>query len=455
MNKLVRWALLISLCRMPSFALGGDPAVDTPKSILDDKNPGHTIPIDPREADYAGRLERGIEKNQADQEKLKSGQMKREDYDKSVVEMKQKIAEAAAVNPESASVQTSAARAYIQVGDNAKAVERASQAMALVPNDSFPIMTRSLAYYKARDYPKATEDAKKALGVDPNNAAARTLYLLSKDRAAGGSLVDASVPRLRHIMNTVTLPPNPYLAEPVSRGSSLQGEARLDDDPELARYKTEKGRAYAREIISAEDAMRRKDYLTAYGLSNKAMTTYADNPRLLAVRAVSAFGLQNFRTAALDASLVLKAHPNMPSMLTTRAAAYNELGRHAEALEDAQKAVSLAPSGTDGRPFLERAIAREALHDTPANVFEDYKRAAELDPQFTADYESALARLRPDQASQAETAGPGKGLQPTARSQKLLAGLLNPPGGIQPVHLYACAALVFLVVACLALMRRS
>ncbi len=268
LNELKWLSISIALAFISATAFGDDLEAK-PKRILSDKKPGWTAPIKTKDASEVNTLERMIDKNQADQERLKSGQMKKEDYDKSVVAMKQQIAEVAAANPESAPVQTSAARAYIQAGDNAKAVEHASQAMALAPSDPFPVTTRSLAYYKARDYPQAAQDAKKALEIDPNNAAAHALYLLSKDRAPGGSLVDASVPRLRHVMDSVTLPPNPYIAEPSPRGPASQPERRSDDDPELARYKTEKGRAYAREVISAEQAMRRKDYLTAYGLGKQ------------------------------------------------------------------------------------------------------------------------------------------------------------------------------------------
>lgn len=441
------WVIAV-LILAPASALGNDPAPKPkPRRILDELAPGKTVPLPEVIATGVDTLERVIEQNQANQDKLKAGQMKQEDYDKSVVEIKQKVEDVAAKNPESAPVQTSAARADIQVGDTAKAVEHATQAMSLAPTNPFPVTTRSLAYYKAKDYPKAAEDAKKALEIDPNNSAARALYLLSKDRAPGGTIIDAALPRVRRVMETMTLPENPLLAKP---------ELRPDDDPEIARYKTEAGRNYVRQIIAAESALKRKDYLTAYGAANAAMTTYADNPRIMATRAVAAFGLQDFKTAVSDATLVLKAHPTMHSMLTTRAAALNEMNRHAEALEDAQKAIALAP--TEGRPYLERAIAREGLNDAAAGVLDDYKHAAEMDPQFTSDYYQALSRLKPEQSGQAgETVrgGPAGSVKSAATASNSLDGLMDRARGLEPMHMYAFAGLAVLAAASLVLMRRS
>lgn len=438
--------MILALGLAPAIASGVDPPLK-PKTILDEKHPGRSSLFNAHEADSMDYCERAIDKTAADQENLKVGKITRQEYDKSLAETKQKVEEAAAKFPESAPVQTSAARAFIQAGDNAKAVEHATQAMTLAPNDPFPATTRSLAYYKAKDFPKAAGDAKKALELDPNNSAARALFLLSKDRRAGGTLIDASAPRVRHAMETMTLPENTFIAKP---------ELRADDAPEIARYKTEAGRNYVRQIISAERALKRRDYFTAYGAANAATATYADNPRIMATRAVAAFGLQDFRTAISDATLVLKVHPNMPSMLATRAAALNEMSRHAEALQDAQKAIALAPAS--GRAYLERAVARENLSDAAVGVLEDYKHAADLDPQFMPDYYQALARLKVEQswqAGQAAAAGPVKSAQLVPSLPKSLAGLLDRAGGLEPIHLYASAALLILAAVGMVLMRRS
>ncbi len=439
--------VIMALGLAPAIASGVDPA-SRPNQILDEKHPGRSSLLNPDQAENMDSCERSVEKLSTDQDNLKTGKITQQDYDKSLAETKQKVEEAAAKFPESAPVQTSAARAFIQAGDNAKAVEHATQAMTLAPNDPFPATTRSLAYYKAKDYPKAARDAKKALEIDPSNSAARALYLLSKDRPAGGTLLDASAPRVRHVMETMSLPENPFNAKP---------ETRPNDDPEIARYKTEAGRNYVRQIISAERALKRKDYLTAYGAANAAMATYADNPRIMATRAVAAFGLQDFKTAVSDADLVLKAHPNMSSLLTTRAAALNEMSRHAEALRDAQKAIAASPSSA--RAYLERAVARENLNDAAAGALEDYRRAAELDAQFTPDYYQALSRLRPEQpgpTGQAATAGSAKGsTEPAPSPRKSLWDLLGPVRGFVSMHLYAFAGLLVLAAAGLALSRRG
>ena len=242
------------------------------------------------------------------------------------------------------------------------------------------------------------------------------------------------------------MPANPYVA-----GSA----PRPDDDPEVASYKTEEGRKYARQVIATERAVKRRDFVTAFGLANEALTTYADNPRVLAARALAALNLGDYRAAVGDASLVLKKYPGMEPMLTARAAAFNDMGRYAEALQDAEKAVALAPN--DGRSYLERALAKEGLRDSPAAIVADYKRAAELYPQYASFYKQALAKLMPENAGRGAVAADSS--HPGEDGTGLLADLAQRARnvGLPSSRLFtvACVGLIGLAAAGFLLARRD
>lgn len=267
---------------------------------------------------------------------------------------------------------------------------------------------------------------------------AGALLKLSKDRGSQSAYAPAAV---RHSQESLALPQNPYLSRP---------KLRPDDDPEIARYKTEVGRNYARQVIAMEKAVERKDYMTVFGLANSALATYADNPRVLSARAVAAWNFGDYRTAAADATLVLKAHPDAYAMLLTRAAAYNDMGRHAEALQDADNAAALVPHNS--RALLERAIAREALNEPAGNVIEDFRRAAELDPKYKPDYEQALVRLN----LMGSDPGLAKEAQPEPQRQKFAASPSHRSARPSlPWAMAGLAGLACLAAAGFILIRRS
>jgi tetratricopeptide (TPR) repeat protein len=78
--------------------------------------------------------ERAVENLKKQQADLKAGKLAQEAYDKSLAETKLKVEEGAAKFPESAPVQTSAARAFIQAGDSEKALEDYRRAAELDPS---------------------------------------------------------------------------------------------------------------------------------------------------------------------------------------------------------------------------------------------------------------------------------------------------------------------------------
>ena len=137
----IRLALVCAVLSTPAFIAGADRS-RAPERIVDAEDPYRTTPLDPKAAAGVEEVENISEQIADDQEKLKAGQIKQEEYDKSLAEKKQRVAEVAATQPKSAPVQTSAARFDIQAGDYASAVDRASTAMKLAPKDPFPVTTR-------------------------------------------------------------------------------------------------------------------------------------------------------------------------------------------------------------------------------------------------------------------------------------------------------------------------
>lgn len=439
MTRLIQLAV-VALFFLPTRPAYGADSTHS-KGIVNKKDPRETNPMSADLAEYVGTLERAVETIADSQDKLKAGQIKPEEYAKTLAETTQAAAVIVAKRPESAPVQTSVARVYTQAGDYPKAIEHASKAIDLTPKDPFPLTTRGLAYYQSGDFAGAAADAKRALALDPSDPVAKAIYELSKDRVPGdgGSGLKNSLARAGR--DVVSMPESPFAS-----AAGAEAAARLDDDPEIARYNTEEGRRLARQIISAERAMKRKDYVTAFGRANEALTTFADNPRVLAARAVSAWNLGEYRTTIADATRVMQAlsggSPIMHPMLVARAAASSELGRHSDALRDAQKAIDLFPQS--GRAYLERAIAKEGLHDTPAGVVEDFKRAAELDAHFTPDYERALARLMPEDAGGAASSTMSRG---SPAVSALLARYGMGPGSSDAAFAVGAVALVALVAA--------
>lgn len=217
----------------PVFASAADDA-RLPKRIVEAEDPYRTTPMDSGQAADMNEIERTSERVAGDQEKLRAGQMKQEEYDKSLAEKKQRVAEIASKQPESAPVQTSAARFDIQAGDYASAVSRASKAIELAPNDPFPVTTRGLAFYNSGDFPRAAADAKRALALDPNDSVAKAIYELSKDRVPGHGGAGFQNALARAGREVASLPQNPYVAAGDLSGAQAGG-LRPDDEPEVAR----------------------------------------------------------------------------------------------------------------------------------------------------------------------------------------------------------------------------
>ncbi len=154
-------------------------------------------------------------------------------------------------------------------------------------------------------------------------------------------------------------------------------------------------------------------------------------------------GLGDFPAAVNSINTGLKKVPNNARLLALRAQAELGEGKPSDALADAAMAVLYAPKL--GEAYLSRAKAEEALSYPANQIIADYQQAKELDASFTADYETALARLH-DAASNASNPNSqvdsngigmagrkGLGFNPQAARDQLFAGLPAPVRKFVPI----------------------
>ncbi len=292
--------------------------------------------------------------------------------------------QSAARFPDSDKVQRAAGAVAIQAGDYKMGLAYADRAVSLAEAKigdpgalAAALRVRATGSLRSGDYPKAAEDAARILKAFPGDRDARSIYEMSQGRTKGGG---AATARDRPLSNA-----------PVER--------TLFDDPRLREAGRRAGdRADA--IKRAAQAMSRIDIgdgaaaLAAANAAVAADPTLADGymTRGLAYMLLKEFAsaLREF-TKAIDLWSAQGKRENLPVAYGRRAEAGNESKAYPDALRDAQRAVE-ADAGL-GLGYLERARAREGLGEKGENILADFKRAAELAPQYAAQYASASVRL--------------------------------------------------------------
>lgn len=162
------------------------------------------------------------------------------------------------------------------------------------------------------------------------------------------------------------------------------------------------GTAHAAPAASTrvEDAIRESvlrlaagDVLGAETQAKAAVAAGPKDPRALQQLALAANAALDFTTAEDAATRGLAAGGPPVAFLCLRSEARAGKGDGAGALADAQSAITADPGS--GQAFLRRAVAEEGLARPAADALADYKRAAQLDVRFGADYDGARERLRP------------------------------------------------------------
>ncbi|NNN07097.1 MAG: hypothetical protein HKL90_14475 [Elusimicrobia bacterium] len=149
-----------------------------------------------------------------------------------------------------------------------------------------------------------------------------------------------------------------------------------------------------------EDAIRESvlrlaagDVLGAETQAKAAVAAGPNDPRALQQLALAANAALDFAAAEDAATRGLAAGGPPVAFLCLRSEARAGKGDGAGALADAQSAIAADPGS--GQAFLRRAVAEEGLGRPAADALADYKRAAQLDVRFGADYDGARERLRP------------------------------------------------------------
>jgi tRNA A-37 threonylcarbamoyl transferase component Bud32 len=300
--------------------------------------------------------------------------------------MVEKADSSAAKFPGSDKVQRAAGAVAIQAGDYKKGLAYADRAVALAearPDDpkalAAALRTRATGALWSGDYPKAAADAQRVLKTFPDDKSARSIYEMAKGRAKNG-VVGIATTQSRPMANALV-------------------ESSLLDDPRLREAGRRAGdRAAA--IKRTETAMRfvnAGDGARALAAANAAVEsdpTLADGYMIrgLAYTILKEFAaaLREF-TKAIDLWSAQGKKENLPVAYGRRAEANNEARDYPNALRDAEKAVS-ADAGL-GLGYFERARALEGLGEKGERILADFQRAAELTPQYAAEYAAARTRL--------------------------------------------------------------
>jgi tetratricopeptide (TPR) repeat protein len=294
--------------------------------------------------------------------------------------------DSAAKFPESDKVQRAAGAVAIQAGDYVKGLAYADRAVALAeakPNDpnalAAALRTRATGALWSGDYPKAAEDAARVLKTFPDDKSARSIYEMSKGRTRTG------------VVSIATTQSRPLAGALV--------EDSLLDDPRLR----EAGRRAADRVAAID---RSKEAMRLINIGDGARALVAANATVEAdpaladgymMRGMAYVILKEFASAlreftkAIDLWSAQGKKESLPVAYASRAEASSETKDYPNALRDAEKAVAADPGL--GMGYFARARANEGLGEKGEKILADFKRAAELAPDYSAQYAAARARL--------------------------------------------------------------
>lgn len=303
--------------------------------------------------------------------------------------MVQRADDSAVKFPNSDKVLRAAGAVAIQSGDYKKGLEYANRAVALAEGKTddpkalaAALRTRATGALWSGDYPKAAEDAQRVLKSFPDDKAARSIYEMSKGRTKTG-VVAVATTQSRPL--ATALVESSLLEHPL-----LQQAGRRAGD----RATANKQAAEAMRLINMGDGAAA---LKAADATVAADPTLADGYMM---RGLAYMILKEFSTALREFTKAIdlwSAQGNkgaLPVAYANRAEAGLGLKDYPNALRDAEKSVSGDPKL--GMGYFERARANEGLGEKGEKILADFKRAAELAPDYTAAYAAARSRLSDD-----------------------------------------------------------
>ncbi len=274
---------------------------------------------------------------------------------------------------------------------------------------------RGLDFYDAHDYHRAFEelakiikngdpdveelnafggaalelgDARTALGaalaalkLEPGNKDATALYQFSKIRA----------PKVKVPSALTDFGAGPRDDAPTVSGDAYEPPTAAPRASDLAPRAADGGPgALARSNQFTKDcanALREKDYPTAYRLASEAIDLNAQNAQALNLRAMASSRMGSYADAVQDASSALGLAPGSAAVLQTRSWAFAKQGKYREALQDAQATLSSDPNSAFA--YENKAFALAGLGDR-GGALDALRRAAQLDNRFVNRLERAV-----------------------------------------------------------------
>lgn len=303
------------------------------------------------------------------------------------------------------------------------------------------------AAYQLGDYRTAYQAATLALQLDPTSMAARSLQKFTEGREPAVRLPSA-LGELASNPSAGAMPPDGKSAAfPGSANSQGPGFAGA---PPPSGMTAEQVAALARQAAAAgpdaavrsgqftkdaANAMRVRDYTTAYQLASQAIGLNPSNAQALNYRAMALSQMRRYSDAVQDASAALGLAPGSAAALQTRSWAFAKQGKYKESLIDAQATLERDPN--NAYAYQNLAFARAGLGDREG-ALEALKRSAALDPRFQARLERAVQApqdtdltLLFDDGSAAPAAAVAAAPAPGARRAKFLRlAVLSASGGL-------------------------
>jgi tetratricopeptide (TPR) repeat protein len=266
-------------------------------------------------------------------------------------------------------------RANAGLQDYARAFADAERAAVVAPDMAAAYTARASASYGQGRYLETIEDCKRALALDPLDATAFDLMKLSEG-------------------HTRTAPDFGGVAPQVSDAVEREYHGMLQqlnqaERTRLAPEEEPRPAAVAGLVSSAGSKLSVKDYWGAIVEADKALAADPSNARALYFRAVAHNLVGQYGEAVHDATNGLAIRPTEVPLLDARSWAYGRMGKLDDSVADAHRALELEPR--DAYALANRAFADEQRRDFAA-MLEDYRAAAELDPEFEPDYRDAARR---------------------------------------------------------------
>ncbi len=291
--------------------------------------------------------------------------------------------------PDKDGILRAAGAVAIQVGDYKKGLAYADRAVTLAEAKSddpkalaAALKTRATGALWSGDYPRAAEDAQRVLKSFPDDKAARSIYEMSKGRTKN-AVVGIATTQSRPLADSLV-------------------ETSLLDHPLLQQAGRRAGDRTAANKLAAE-AMRFINVGDGAAALKAADATVAADPSLAdgyMMRGLAYTILKEFSSAlreftkAIDLWAAQGNKATLPVAYANRAEASLGLKDYPNALRDAEKAVS--GDAMLGKGYFARANANEGLGEKGEKILADFKRAAELAPDYTTAYAAARGRLSAD-----------------------------------------------------------